>query len=143
MKNALTLIILLLSSSMTYSQSDTNSNDSVIYTPQYLFEMMIADLEQCDLDRIELKKAKAELSLIYVELAKANKSKEIAFDQLKDLREYNDSLVNNNMNMALENQQIQSKLKRSRNWWRVGTFASLLTAVGIHFNWKESWVNVR
>lgn len=135
--------MLLLSSSMTYSQSDTNSNDSVIYTPQYLFEMMIADLEQCDLDRIELKKAKAELSLIYVELAKANKSKEIAFDQLKDLREYNDSLVNNNMNMALENQQIQSKLKRSRNWWRVGTFASLLTAVGIHFNWKESWVNVR
>jgi len=143
MKNAITLIMLLLSSSMTYSQSDTNSNDSVIYTPQYLFEMMIADLEQCDLDRIELKKAKAELSLIYVELAKANKSKEIAFDQLKDLREYNDSLVNNNMNMALENQQIQSKLKRSRNWWRVGTFASLLTAVGIHFNWKESWVNVR
>ena len=143
MKNVITLIMLLLSSSMTYSQSDTNSNDSVIYTPQYLFEMMIADLEQCDLDRIELKKAKAELSLIYVELAKANKSKEIAFDQLKDLREYNDSLVNNNMNMALENQQIQSKLKRSRNWWRVGTFASLLTAVGIHFNWKESWVNVR
>lgn len=135
--------MLLLSSSMTYSQSDTNSNDSVIYTPQYLFEMMIADLEQCDLDRIELKKVKAELSLIYVELAKANKSKEIAFDQLKDLREYNDSLVNNNMNMALENQQVQSKLKRSRNWWRVGTFASLLTAVGIHFNWKESWVNVR
>jgi len=135
--------MLLLSSSMTYSQSDTNSNDSVIYTPQYLFEMMIADLEQCDLDRIELKKAKAELSLIYVELAKANKSKEIAFDQLKDLREYNDSLVNNNLNMALENQQVQSKLKRSRNWWRVGTFASLLTAVGIHFNWKESWVNVR
>lgn len=135
--------MLLLSSSMTYSQSDTNSNDSVIYTPQYLFEMMIADLEQCDLDRIELKKAKAELSLIYVELAKANKSKEIAFDQLKDLREYNDSLVNNNLNMALENQQVQSKLKRSRNWWRFGTFAGFLTAIGIHYNWKESWVNVR
>lgn len=135
--------MLLLSSSMTYSQSDTNSNDSVIYTPQYLFEMMIADLEQCDLDRIELKKSKAELSLIYVELAKANKAKEIAFEQMKDLREYNDSLVNQNLNMAIDNQKTQGKLKRGRNWWRVGTFASLLTAVGIHFNWKESWVNVR
>lgn len=134
---------MLLSSTMSFSQSDMSLNDSLIYTPQYLFEMMISDLEQCDLDRIELKKAKAELSLIYVELAKANKSKDIAFDQLKDLREYNDSLVNQNMNMAIENQKTQNKLKRSRNWWRVGTFASLLTAVGIHFNWKESWVDVR
>jgi hypothetical protein len=128
---------------MSFSQSDMNSNDSLIYTPQYLFEMMIADLEQCDLDRIELKKAKAELSLIYVELAKANKSKEIAFDQMKDLREYNDSLVNQNLNMTIENQRSQDKLKRSRNWWRAGTFAGFLTAIGVHFNWKESWVNVR
>lgn len=134
---------MLLSSTMSFSQSDMNSNDSLIYTPQYLFEMMIADLEQCDLDRIELKKAKAELSLIYVELAKANKSKEIAFDQMKDLREYNDSLVNQNLNMTIENQRSQDKLKRSRNWWRVGTFAGFLTAIGVHFNWKESWVNVR
>lgn len=134
---------MLLSSTMSFSQSDTSLNDSLIYTPQYLFEMMIADLEQCDLDRIELKKAKAELSLIYVELAKANKSKEIAFDQMKDLREYNDSLVNQNMNMAIEHQRSSDKLKKSRNWWRFGTFAGFLTAIGIHFNWKESWVNVR
>lgn len=134
---------MLLSSTMSFSQSDTSLNDSLIYTPQYLFEMMIADLEQCDLDRIELKKAKAELSLIYVELAKANKSKEIAFDQMKDLREYNDSLVNQNMNMAIEHQRSSDKLKKSRNWWRLGTFAGFLTAIGIHYNWKESWVNVR
>jgi len=134
---------MLLSSTMSFSQSDTSLNDSLIYTPQYLFEMMIADLEQCDLDRIELKKAKAELSLIYVELAKANKSKEIAFDQMKDLREYNDSLVNQNMNMAIEHQRSSDKLKKSRNWWRFGTFAGFLTAIGIHYNWKESWVNVR
>lgn len=134
---------MLLSSTMSFSQSDTSLNDSLIYTPQYLFEMMISDLEQCDLDRIELKKAKAELSLIYVELAKANKSKEIAFDQMKDLREYNDSLVNQNMNMAIEHQRSSDKLKKSRNWWRVGTFAGFLTAIGIHYNWKESWVNVR
>ena len=118
-------------------------NDSLIYTPQYLFEMMIADLEQCDLDRMELKKAKAELAIIYVDLAKANKAKEIAFDQMKDLREYNDSLANQNMNMAIEHQRTSDKLKKSRNWWRVGTFAGFLSAIGIHYNWKESWVNVR
>lgn len=134
---------MLLSSTMSFSQSDMSLNDSLIYTPQYLFEMMISDLEQCDLDRIELKKAKAELAIIYIDLAKANKAKDIAFDQLKDLREYNDSLVNQNLNMAIDNQKTQGKLKRSRNLWRMGTFAGFLTAVGIHFNWKESWVNVR
>ena len=132
---------LLLSSSLSFSQSVTNSSDSLIYTPQYLFELMVADLEQCDLDRIELKKAKAELAVIYVDLAKVSNSKQMLSEQLKELRNYNDSLVTNNMNMTIENQRAQDKLKRSRNWWRVGTFAGFLSAVGVHFNWKESWIN--
>ena len=89
---------MLLSSSLSFSQSVTNSSDSLIYTPQYLFELMVADLEQCDLDRIELKKAKAELAVIYVDLAKVNNSKQMLSEQLKELRNYNDSLVTNNMN---------------------------------------------
>lgn len=134
---------LLLTTTMSYSQEDMTLNDSLIYTPQYLFEMMIADLEQCDLDRIELKKSKAELSLIYVELAKANKSKEIAFDQLKDLREYNDSLVNQNLNLIIANSNETKRLKRGKRFWASTTFISILSAVGIHLNWKNSYVEFK
>lgn len=102
---------------------------------------MVADLEQCDLDRIELKKAKAELNLIYTDLAKLQTSKQMLAEQLKELRAYNDSLVSNNLDLTINGQRTQDKLKRSRNWWRVGTFAGFLTAVGVHFNWKESWLN--
>ncbi len=134
-------MILLLSSTTTFSQDVTNSiDDSLIYTPQYLFELMVADLEQCDLDRIELKKAKAELNLIYTDLAKLQTSKQMLAEQLKELRAYNDSLVSNNLDLTINGQRAQDKLKRSRNWWRVGTFAGFLSAVGVHFNWKESWV---
>lgn len=101
---------------------------------------MVADLEQCDLDRIELKKAKAELALIYVDLAKVQSAKQVMSEQLKDLRQYNDSLISNNLDLTIQGQQTKDKLKRSRNWWRVGTFAGFLTSIGIHFNWKDSWL---
>jgi hypothetical protein len=102
---------------------------------------MVADLNQCDLDRIELKKSKAELALIYVDLAKVQTAKQMMSDQLKELREYNDTLVAQNLNLTVEGQKSMDKLKRKRNWWRVGTFTGFLSAVAIHFNWKESWVN--
>lgn len=133
---------LLLSGSLSYSQSVTNSSDSLIYTPQYLFELMVADLEQCDLERIELKKAKAELAIIYVDLAKVQSAKQVMAEQLKDLRSYNDSLISNNLDLTIQGQKNLDKMKRSRNWWRVGTFAGFLTAVGVHMNWKESWFKV-
>jgi hypothetical protein len=103
---------------------------------------MVADLEQCDLDRIELKKAKAELAIIYVDLAKSQSYRESMKQQLNSMSAWNDSLATANMTMALENQRAMDKLKRGRNWWRVGTFAGFLTAVGVHFNWKESWFKV-
>ena len=101
---------------------------------------MVADLEQCDLDRIELKKAKAELSLIYVDLAKAQSAKQVIYEQLKELRAYNDSLVSTNLDLTIKGQQKTDKLKRGRNWWRLGTFAGFLTSIGIHYNWKDSWL---
>ena len=134
-------MVLLLSGSLSYSQSVTNSPDSLIYTPQYLFELMVADLEQCDLDRIELKKAKAELAIIYVDLAKSESVRQTLKSQINSMSAWNDSLSTANMNMALENQRAMDKLKRGRNWWRFGTFTGWLASVAVHFNWKESWVN--
>ncbi len=102
---------------------------------------MVADLEQCDLDRIELKKAKAELAIIYVDLAKSQSARETMKQQINSMSAWNDSLSTANMTMALENQKAMDKLKRGRNWWRFGSFSGWLAAVAVHFNWKESWVN--
>ena len=131
---------MLLSSIMSFSQDDTSLNDSLIYTPQYLFELMVADLEQCDLDRIELKKAKAELALIYVDLAKEQASKNSLRSQLNSMSVWNDSLSTANMQMALENQRNMDKLKRSNRWWKFGTISGWLTSIAVHLNWKQSWV---
>lgn len=129
----------LLSSTLSYSQHATQT-DSLIYTPQYLFELMVADLEQCDLDRIELKKAKAELSLIYVDLAKEQAAKYNLQKQLSALTSYNDSLSSANLLLALEKQRNEDKLKRQKRWWKFGTFMGALSAIGVHLNWKQSWI---
>lgn len=134
-------MVLLLSGSLSYSQSVTNSPDSLIYTPQYLFELMVADLEQCDLDRIELKKAKAELAIIYVDLAKSQSARETLKSQINSMSAWNDSLSTANLNLSLENQRTTDKLTRQKRWWKFGTVSGWLASVAVHFNWKESWVN--
>lgn len=131
--------MMLLSSTLSYSQHATET-DSLIYTPQYLFELMVADLEQCDLDRIELKKAKAELSLIYVDLAKEQAAKAELRKQITALSLFNDSLTTSNMMMAMENQRKEDKLKRQNRWWKFGTLMGAISAIGVHLNWKESWI---
>lgn len=88
-----------------------------------------------------MKKAKAELAIIYVDLAKVQSAKQIMSEQLKELREYNDTLSAQNLTLTVEGQKSMDKLRRGRNWWRVGTFTGFLSAVAVHFNWKESWVN--
>jgi len=130
---------MLLSSTLSYSQPATQT-DSLIYTPQYLFELMVADLEQCDLDRIELKKAKAELSLIYLDLAKEQSAKASLQKQVNALSMYTDSLSSANLMMALEKQRNEDKLKRQKRWWKFGTLMGAISAIGVHLNWKESWI---
>ena len=133
-------MIMLLSSSMSFCQEDTSLNDSLIYTPQYLFEMMVADLEQCDLDRIELKKAKAELALIYVDLARHNGTITALKKDLQSMRTERDTLEAQNMQLAIDNTAALKKVKKSRNRWFATTIAATLGAIGVHYNWKESWV---
>lgn len=135
---------LLLSTTTCFSQNAIPSgNDSLIYTPQYLFELMVADLNQCDIDRIELKKTKAELALIYVDLAKVQSAKETMKSQLNSMSAWNDSLSTANLNLALENQRTADKLKRQKRWWKFGTFSGWLASVAVHFNWKESWIQTK
>ncbi len=145
MKNVI-LIALLLNALPTYSQTDTLTtdkngfNDTLVYTPLGLMELLMSDLEQCDLDRIELKKTKAELTLLYLDNAKKEQSVTQLKRELKELRVYNDTIVAQNLNMALEGEKNIKKLKRSKRFWTTTTFVSVLTAIGIHLNWKNSYI---
>lgn len=135
---------MLLSCTMTYSQDATETvNDTLVYTPAYLMEALMSDLEQCDLDRIELKKAKAELALLYIDYAKQSGTIENLRSSLKIVREERDTLEAHNMQMAIDNTKAMKKVKRSRNGWFVTAVMATLGAVGIHYNWKESWIDVK
>lgn len=135
---------MLLSITTTYSQDATETvNDTLVYTPAYLMEALMSDLEQCDLDRIELKKAKAELALLYIDYAKQSGTIENLRSNLKVVREERDTLEAQNMQMAIDNTKALKKVKRSRNGWFVTTIMATMAAVGIHYNWKESWIDVK
>lgn len=135
---------MLLSITTAYSQSDTETvNDTLVYTPAYLMQALMSDLEQCDLDRMELKKAKAELALLYIDYAKQSGTIENLRSNLKVVREERDTLESQNMQMAIDNTKALKKVKRSRNGWFVTTLMATLSAVGIHYNWKESWIDVK
>lgn len=128
---------------MAFSQDDTNpslESDTVVYTPKAIMELLLSDLEQCDIDRIELKKAKAELTLLYIDYAKKENTVTQLKRELKELREYNDTIVSQNLNLALQNEQETKKLRRSKRFWTTTTFVGFLTAIGVHLNWKNSYI---
>jgi hypothetical protein len=106
-------------------------------------QALMSDLEQCDLDRIELKKAKAELALLYIDYAKQSGTIENLRSNLKVVREERDTLEAQNIQMAIDNTKALKKVKRSRNGWFVTTLMATMAAVGIHYNWKESWIDVK
>ena len=136
---------LLLMSLTAYSQEDTQTdeiewNDTLVYTNKTLMELLMSDLEQCDLDRMELKKAKAELAVIYIDMAKKESAVNQLKRELKELREYNDTITAQNLNLAITNEKEIKKLRRSKRFWTVTSFAGFLSAIAVHLNWKESYI---
>lgn len=126
-----------------FSQDDTNDigvSDTLVYVPEYLMESLMNDLDKCDLDRIELKKAKAELALLYVDMAKQKSSITGLKNELSLLKEERDTLEARNMQMAIEHGKDMKNMKHKRSFWRVSTFAAILGAFGVHENWKKSWI---
>lgn len=135
---------MLLTSLTTYSQEDTYNpiaSDTLIYTPIGLMQLLMDDLEQCDLDRMELRKTKAELTLLYLDNAKKDQAVVQLKRELKELREYNDTIVSQNLNLALESDKTTKKLRRSKRFWTTTTFVGFLTAIGVHLNWKNSYID--
>lgn len=121
-------------------KNDIDVNDTLVYVPEYLMESLMNDLDKCDLDRIELKKAKAELALLYVDMAKQKSSITGLKHELNLLKEERDTLESRNMQMAIEHGKDMKKMKHKRSFWRVSTFAAILGAFGVHENWKKSWI---
>jgi len=129
-----------------FSQDDTNDigvSDTLVYVPEYLMESLMNDLDKCDLDRIELKKAKAELALLYVDMAKQKSSITGLKHELNLLKEERDTLESRNLQMVIDHGKDMKKMKNKRSFWRFSTFAAILGAVGVHYNWKESWIEVK
>ena len=127
-------LTLMLSSNVTAQTTDT-----LVYVPEYLMQALMSDLDACDLERIELKKAKAELALLYVDLAKKDAALNTIKRDLASTREYNDTLVAQNMQLAVDNTKALKKVKRSRNVWFTTTIIATLGAIGVHEDWKNSW----
>ncbi len=127
-------LTLMLSSNVTAQTTDT-----LVYVPEYLMQALMSDLDACDLERIELKKAKAELALLYVDLAKKDAALNTIKRDLASTREYNDTLVAQNMQLAVDNTKALKKVKRSRNVWFTTTILATLGAIGVHEDWKNSW----
>lgn len=135
---------MLLKALPTFSQIDTQTNepiwgDTLVYTPKALMELLMADLNQCDLDRIELKKAKAELTVLYLDYAKKENTITTLKREMKNLQEYNDTLASQNMQMAIDTSKEIRKQKRGKRFWASTTFLSMLSAIGVHLNWKNSY----
>lgn len=132
---------MLVSTTSAFSQNVTS--DTLVYVPKYLMESLMGDLNKCDLDRIALNKAKAELALLYIDLAKKESQVKSLNKEVMSLVEQRDTLEAANMQMAIEYGKEIKKTKRARNWWFTTTVAATLSAVGIHYNWKESWIYVK
>lgn len=133
--------MMLLSTTTAFSQEDMQLNDSLVYTPAYLMEMLMADLDQCDKDRIELKKAKAELAVIYIDLAKQTTTISALKNDLNAIRSERDTLEAQNMKMAIDNTNAMKKVRKSRNRWFTTALLSIGAAVGIHYDWKNGWTD--
>ena len=131
-------LTLMFSSNVT-AQTTESVNDTLVYVPEYLMQALMSDLNSCDLERIELKKAQAELALLSVDLAKKDAALNTIKRDLASTREYNDTLVAQNMQLALDNTKALKKVKRSRNVWFTTTLAATLGAFGVHQDWKNSW----
>ena len=131
--------LILTFSSSAIAQTTDSVDDTLVYVPEYLMEALLSDLNSCDLERIELKKAKAELALLYVDLAKKDAALKNIKSDLNSIREERDTLEQRNMALVIENGKQLKKTKHARHWLIASLAAGIGTSFGVHYDWKNSW----
>lgn len=103
--------------------------------------LMVNDLDQCDKDRADLAKAKLDIERLTSDLVNTQAHYMLNRSEITRLQNYNDSLVQQNLNLSVDGGKTAARLKKSRNWWIVTAFAATLTVIGVHYHWKEANVN--
>ena len=98
--------------------------------------LMIDDLDQCDKERLELTAVKVELIGAKDQIAKHESEKLSIKSEMMRLQNYNDSLVQQNLNLSVDGGKATARLKKSRNWWVVTALAATVTAIAVHYHWK-------
>ena len=121
---------------MTYSQSDTKTIDSLVYTPKSLMGLMVNDLSQCDKDRAELAKTKLDMERLTSDLTNTQTHFMLNKSEITRLQNYNDSLVQQNLSLSVDGGKEAARLKKSRNWWVVTALAATVSAIAVHYHWK-------
>lgn len=128
---------MLLSITTAFSQNAIKtSKDSLVYTPKYLMEYMLEDLEQCD--QVRMKVVGLEADLNNQQILQNEKDQRISSlrSELIQLRNYNDSLFQENLSLQVNDTKKYSSLRKSRNWWVATAIAGVLSAVAVHIHWK-------
>ena len=132
------MLLASLTLALSSSAMAQTTNDTLVYVPEYLMQSLMSDLDKCDLERIELKKAKAELALLYVDIARKDAALNSLKKDLQSTREYNDTLAAQNMQMALDHTKEMKNMKHKRSFWRTSeNFAKLTHDLGWH--WRCNW----
>lgn len=97
---------------------------------------MVSDLDQCDKDRADLAKAKLDIERLTSDLVNTQAHYMIDKGEISRLRNYNDSLVQQNLSLSVDGGKTASRLKKSRNWWVATAVTAIITAVAVHYHWK-------
>ena len=122
---------------MVFSQNATKaSKDSLVYTPKYLMEYMIQDLEQCDSIRNEVISIRANLKTQSLIVTQKDKIIDNMRSELIRVQNYNDSLSMENTNLQLSTTKQYASLRKSRNWWVATAIVGVLSGVIVHMHWK-------
>lgn len=128
---------MLLSITTAFSQNATKtSKDSLVYTPKYLMQFMLEDLEECDQVRSHIIEMQADIK--HQQNSLDEKDRIIANIRAENIRlqNYNDSLSIENTTLQVTGTKQYSSLRKSRNWWVATAIAGVLSAVAVHIHWK-------
>ena len=136
MKKLFISLTLLLSASLSFSQSVTKMSDTLVYVPLDLMENMIYELEQKDLDQQEMIELQKSYAILESEMKLKAEMLKGANRQITASSMLNDSLMTENVNLQLKHTKRTVQLKRSRNFWFLSTLAGIAATIVVHNHWK-------
>jgi hypothetical protein len=100
--------------------------------------LMMGDLDQCDLDRIELIQVRTENAGLKKNVSDLEYKVGAHWMENARITEFNDSLMFDNTQLNLKYTRETTALRRGRNWWIATAIAGVASAFIVHFHWKNA-----